>query len=82
LDDIHLFLLDQKAWVSVKYTPHSQRLFRLGNHAMATMTDYEKFEKTVVFGGITHSKIGLPTVGNSKKEGKTGGKGGKADKKG
>jgi len=24
---------------------------------MATMSDYEKFEKTVVFGGITHSKI-------------------------
>lgn len=61
LDDIHLFLLDQKAWVSVKYTPNSQRLYRLGNQCMATMSDFEKFEKTVVFGGITHSKIGLPT---------------------
>ena len=61
LDDIHLFLLDQKAWVSVKYTPNSQRLYRLGNHSMSTMSDFEKFEKTVVFGGITHSKIGLPT---------------------
>jgi hypothetical protein len=58
LDDIHLFLLDQKAWVSVKYTPASARLYRLGNHCMATMSDFEKFEKTVVFGGITHSKIG------------------------
>jgi hypothetical protein len=27
---------------------------------MATMSDFEKFEKTVVFGGITHSKIGMP----------------------
>lgn len=67
LDDIHLFLLDQKAWVSVKYTPNSQRLYRLGNHCMSTMSDFEKFEKTVVFGGITHSKIGLP-INSPKKE--------------
>jgi len=59
LEDIHLFLLDQKAWVSVKYTPFSQRLFRLGNHCMATMSDTETFEKTIVFGGITHSKVGV-----------------------
>jgi len=59
LDDIHLFLLDQKAWVSVKYTPFSQRLYRLGNHSMATMSDSEKYEKTIVFGGITHSKVGM-----------------------
>ena len=59
LEDIHLFLLDQKAWVSVKYTPFSQRLFRLGNHCMATMSDQETFEKTIVFGGITHSKVGV-----------------------
>ena len=57
LNDIHLFLLDQKAWVSVKYTPTSERLFRLGNHAMATMTDFERYEKTIVFGGITHSQF-------------------------
>ena len=62
LDDIHLFLLDQKAWVSVKYTPSSQKLFRLGNHCMASMTDHEHFEKTLVFGGITHSKVGVPTI--------------------
>ena len=59
LNDIHLFLLDQKAWVGVKYTPFSQRLFRLGNHTMCTMTDGESYEKTIIFGGITHSKIGL-----------------------
>ena len=57
LDDIHLFLLDQKAWVSVKYTPFSQRLYRLGNHSMATMSDSDRYEKTVVFGGITHKKF-------------------------
>ena len=58
LNDIHLFLLDQKAWVSVKYTPQSQKLFRIGNHSMTTISDSEKYEKTIVFGGITHSKIG------------------------
>ena len=57
LNDIHLFLLDQKAWVSVKYTPTSERLFRLGNHSMATMTDGERYEKTICFGGITHSQF-------------------------
>jgi hypothetical protein len=62
LEDIHLFLLDQKAWVSVKYTPTSQRLFRLGNHSMATMSDCETFEKTIVFGGITHSRVGVPQL--------------------
>ena len=65
LEDIHLFLLDQKAWVSVKYTPFSQRLFRLGNHCMATMSDQETFEKTIVFGGITHSKVGVHEENNS-----------------
>jgi hypothetical protein len=39
LDDIHLFLLDQKAWIKVRYTPLSQRLNRLGNHSMTTMSD-------------------------------------------
>ena len=57
LNDIHLFLLDQKSWVSVKYTPFSQRLYRLGNHSMCTLTDGESFEKTFVFGGITHSRL-------------------------
>lgn len=67
LNDIHLFLLDQKAWVSVKYTPFSQRLYRLGNHAMCTMTDGESYEKTVIFGGITHSMIGTsPAVKSAK----------------
>lgn len=26
---------------------------------MATMSDSETFEKTIVFGGITHSKVGV-----------------------
>mmetsp|Transcript_42735 Transcript_42735/g.65635 ORF Transcript_42735/g.65635 Transcript_42735/m.65635 type:complete len:236 (+) Transcript_42735:1805-2512(+) len=59
LNDIHLFLLDQKAWVSVKYTPSSEHLYRLGNHCMTTMSDSDSYEKTLVFGGITHSKVVL-----------------------
>ena len=27
---------------------------------MATMSDCETFEKTIVFGGITHSRVGVP----------------------
>ena len=69
LNDIHLFLLDQKAWVKVKYTPFSQRLYRLGNHTMCTMSDGETYEKTIIFGGITHSKLNSSKMnfGSSKK---------------
>ena len=55
LEDIHLFLLDKKAWVQVKVTPCSQKLYRLTNHSMCTLTDGENYEKTLIFGGIAHS---------------------------
>ena len=58
LEDIHLFLLDQKAWIPVKYTPFSQRLLRLGNHTSCTMTNSFSYEKTILFGGITYSTVG------------------------
>ena len=32
---------------------------------MATMSDTETFEKTIVFGGITHSKVGVHQEKNS-----------------
>jgi len=57
LDDIHLFLLDQKAWIPVKYTPFSQRIHRMGNHTSCTMTNSFSYEKTVLFGGITYSTV-------------------------
>ena len=57
LNDIHLFLLDQKAWVKVKYTPFSERLHRLGHHCHCVMSDGESYEKTLIFGGITHSRL-------------------------
>ena len=50
-----MFLLDQKSWITVKYTPFSEKLYRLGNQSMCTMTDAENFEKTIIFGGITNS---------------------------
>lgn len=62
LNDIHLFLLDQKAWVSVKYNPTSERLYRMGNHSMCTITDGESYEKTYIFGGITESPIFKPVA--------------------
>ena len=55
LEDIHFFLLDQKAWVQVKFTPFSQNLYRLTNHSMCTLSDGENYEKTFIFGGIAHS---------------------------
>lgn len=39
LDDIHMFLLDQKSWIRVKYTPWSSRIPRMSEHCCATMSD-------------------------------------------
>ena len=32
---------------------------------MATMSDSERYEKTIVFGGITHSKVGQAQMGRA-----------------
>jgi len=55
LDDVYLFLLDQKAWLPVKYTPLSQRIYRLGHHTMCTLSDDQTYEKVIIFGGLTYS---------------------------
>ena len=54
LDDMYLFLLDQKSWINVKYVPSSQRICYIGNHAATVATDHETFEKVIIFGGITN----------------------------
>ena len=54
LDDMYLFLLDQKAWIQVKYIPCSQRMCRIGNHSTTVVTDGETYEKILIFGGITN----------------------------
>ena len=58
LNDINLFLLDQRTWVKVKYTPFSGLLDRIGNYSMCTISDNETFEKTFIFGGLSYSSIG------------------------
>jgi len=52
LNDIHLFLLDQKVWIRVKFSFNSDKLDFIGNHTMGVITDGDSFEKIVVFGGI------------------------------
>ena len=37
LDDMHLFMLDQKAWVKVHYIPKSMRLPRISQHSMCVL---------------------------------------------
>ena len=54
LDDMHLYLLDQKSWLKVKYLPSSQRLCRIGNHSTTFITDEDKSERIVIFGGINN----------------------------
>lgn len=39
LDDMHLFLLDQKAWVQIKYIPQSLQICKIGNHSMTVASD-------------------------------------------
>lgn len=65
LDDMYLFLLDQKAWLRVKYIPPSQKLCRIGNHSTTVVSDGESFEKIMIFGGITnHSNKQVSQLGN------------------
>jgi len=52
LNDIHLFLLDQKVWIKVKFSFNSNKLDFIGNHTMGVLTDGDSFEKIVIFGGI------------------------------
>jgi len=54
LDDMFLFLLDQKSWLQVKYIPKSQQICMIGNHSMTVFTDGENYEKIIIFGGITN----------------------------
>lgn len=56
LDDMYLFLLDQKAWQQVKYIPKSETLCRIGNHSMCVMSDGESYEKILIFGGINNHR--------------------------
>jgi len=56
LDDMFLFLLDQKSWIQVNYIPNSQKLCMIGNHSTAVVTDGEQEEKILIFGGITNHK--------------------------
>jgi hypothetical protein len=54
LNDIHLFLLDQKVWIRVKYSFNSDRIESIGNHCMSVISDGESYEKILLFGGITN----------------------------
>ena len=52
LNDIYLFLLDQKVWIKVKTSFNSDLLDHIGNHTMSAITDGDSFEKIIIFGGI------------------------------
>jgi hypothetical protein len=54
LNDIHLFLLDQKFWLNVKYNTYSSRLDFVGNHCMSVITGEDDYEKILIFGGIAN----------------------------
>jgi|Transcript_24891 hypothetical protein len=62
LNDLVLFLLDQKVWLNVKYSINSDSIDFLGNHCMSVVSDYENYEKVLIFGGISNS------IGNSIEE--------------
>jgi hypothetical protein len=54
LNDIYLFLLDQKMWLNVKLSVTSDNLDFVGNHCMTVVTDGDSYEKIIVFGGISN----------------------------
>ncbi len=55
LNDLVLFMLDQKVWLNVKYSVNSDPLAYIGNHSMAVVCDGESYEKVLIFGGISNS---------------------------
>lgn len=54
LNDLVMFLLDQKVWLNVKYSVASERIDHIGNHTVSVISDGDGFEKIVIFGGITN----------------------------
>jgi hypothetical protein len=60
LNDIHLFLLDQKVWIQVKYSVNSDKMDYIGNHCMTVISDGENYERVLLFGGISN------TIGDQK----------------
>ena len=57
LNDLVLFMLDQKVWLNVKYSVNSERIEYMGNHCMSVVSDNESYEKILIFGGISN-KVG------------------------
>ena len=55
LNDLVLFMLDQKVWLNVKYSVNSERIAYMGNHCMGVVSDREAYEKILIFGGIANS---------------------------
>lgn len=54
LNDLMLFMLDQKVWLTVKYSINSDRIDHMGNHCMGVVSDNESYEKVLIFGGISN----------------------------
>lgn len=54
LDDMYLFMLDQKAWVKIKYIPKSMPLCRISQHSMCVLPSNCGDQKFVIFGGINN----------------------------
>ena len=65
LNDIYLFLLDQKAWLKVKFTSGSDSFEYIGNHMMSCVSDSDSYERVMIFGGITNQ---VHTSRSGKKE--------------
>lgn len=62
LNDLHLFLLDQKVWIQVKYSWNSDKMDFIGNHCMTVLSDGQSYERVLLFGGISNTiKGGAPS---------------------
>ena len=58
LNDLVLFLLDQKVWLNVKQSVASEKLAFVGNHCMSVVSDNETYERILLFGGIQNQVTG------------------------
>jgi hypothetical protein len=68
LNDIYLFLIDQKVWIKVKYSFDSHKLDYFCNQSVSVVTDGVYQEQVIIFGGLTNQVTHLPGKEDSEPE--------------
>ena len=64
LNDIWVFAFDFQVWVEVKSNNGGAPIDKLGNHGMCLVTEGERVERLVIFGGVREIGKGISGLSN------------------